>query len=38
MLRYSVKNWGEDADKFNPWRFLDGSVQHDYKIGPHANV
>jgi len=30
--------WGEDADEFNPMRFIDGRVEHAVKVGMYGNL
>ncbi|KAJ6505225.1 cytochrome P450 [Mycena sanguinolenta] len=30
--------WGEDADVFNPYRWIEGRVHHGEAIGPYANL
>ncbi|KAI0826239.1 cytochrome P450 [Irpex lacteus] len=30
--------WGEDADEFNPMRFIDGRIKHEYKVGMYGNL
>ncbi|KAI0089014.1 cytochrome P450, partial [Irpex rosettiformis] len=30
--------WGEDADVFNPMRFIDGQVEHAIKVGIFSNL
>ena len=30
--------WGEDADNFNPMRFIKGSIEHDAKVGMYSNL
>ncbi|KAF7296161.1 Cytochrome P450 [Mycena chlorophos] len=30
--------WGKDADEFNPYRWLDGSVPQGSALGPYANL
>ncbi|KAI0088170.1 cytochrome P450 [Irpex rosettiformis] len=30
--------WGEDADVFNPMRFIDGRVEHAVKVGIFSNL
>ena len=35
----SIKSiWGEDADSFNPTRFLDGSIDNEVKVGMYGNL
>jgi hypothetical protein len=30
--------WGDDADCFNPYRWIDGKVHQGEAIGPYANL
>ncbi|KAI0088171.1 PAH-inducible cytochrome P450 monooxygenase PC-PAH 1 [Irpex rosettiformis] len=30
--------WGEDADEFNPMRFIEGRIKHEFKVGMYANL
>jgi alkylphenol/PAH-inducible cytochrome P450 monooxygenase len=35
----SIKSiWGEDADQFNPMRFIDGRVENAVKVGMYGNL
>ena len=36
---FSIKKiWGEDADIFNPLRFIEGKVEHEFKVGMYSNL
>ena len=30
--------WGEDADEWNPMRFIDGNIDNEIKLGMFGNL
>ena len=36
---HSIKQvWGDDADSFNPMRFIEDRVDPEYKVGMYGNL